>query len=234
LSFEKEADMFDPKKFTVPDPRPIPVVLLLDVSSSMEGAKIDSLNMAVGEMLDDFQHNAGETDIVLAAITFGGQVKCLYDPPYKKPAEVQWTELQSNGMTPMGTAIKMAKAMIEDKETTKSKWYRPLVILVSDGQPNDSWEQPMETFIKEGRSMKCDRMAMAIGQDANEDVLKRFIEGTSNPLFYAHNARDIQKFFKLVTISVSQRTKSKDHNQVPQAASLDPGNSSKNLPDDFG
>jgi uncharacterized protein YegL len=226
--------MFDPKKFTVPDPRPIPVVLLLDVSSSMDGAKIDSLNIAVSEMVDDFKNGAGETDIALAVITFGKKVECLYDPPYKKPAEIQWAELQSNGMTPMGTAIKMAKAMIEDKETTKGKWYRPLVILVSDGQPNDSWEQPLEAFIKEGRSAKCDRMAMAIGQDADEDVLKRFIDGTSNSLFYAHNARDIQKFFKLVTMSVSQRTKSKDPNVVPQAAPLDPGNNSKDSPDDFG
>jgi uncharacterized protein YegL len=200
----------------------------------MSGAKIDSLNMAVKEMLDDFQHNAGEAAIVLAAITFGSQVKCLYDPPYKKPADVQWTDIQAGGMTPMGTALKMAKAMIEDKETTKGKWYRPLVILVSDGQPNDSWEQPMEAFISEGRSVKCDRMAMAIGQDADEDVLKRFIKGTSNPLFYAHNARDIQKFFKLVTISVTQRSKSKDHNQVPQTPPLDSGNSSKDSPDEFG
>jgi uncharacterized protein YegL len=227
--------MFDPKKFTVSESKPIPVILLLDVSSSMDGTKIDSLNMAVREMLDAFQHSAGETAIVLAVITFGGQVECLYDPPYKKPAEIQWKDLQIAGNTPMGMALKMAKAMIEDKDTTKSSWYRPLAILVSDGQPNDSWEQPLEAFIKEGRSAKCDRMAMAIGHDADEDVLKRFIEGKSNPLFYAHDAKDIQKFFKLVTMSVSLRIKSEDPNQVPQAAPLDPGNSSKDLSDDdFG
>jgi uncharacterized protein YegL len=226
--------MFDPKKFTVSEPKPLPVVLLLDVSSSMEGAKIDSLNMAVREMLDAFQHAAGEISIVLSVITFGGEVKCLYDPPYKKPVEIEWVDLQSNSMTPMGTALKMAKAMIEDKDTTKGSWYRPLIILVSDGQPNDSWEQPMETFIKGGRSSKCDRMAMAIGHDADESVLNRFTEGTSNPLFYAHNAKDIQKFFKLVTMSTIQRTKLKDPNQVPQSAPLDPDNSSKDSPDDFG
>ena len=38
--------MFDPKKFTTPAAKPLPVVLLLDVSSSMSGDKIDNLNKA--------------------------------------------------------------------------------------------------------------------------------------------------------------------------------------------
>jgi uncharacterized protein YegL len=137
-------------------------------------------------------------------------------------------------MTPLGTALKMAKDMIEDKDITKGSWYRPLIILVSDGQPNDSWEQPLDAFIQEGRSKKCDRMAMAIGHDADEAVLKRFLEGTSNALFYAHDAKDIQKFFKLVTMSVTMRTKAKDPNIVPQAEPLDTHNSSNNMLDDFG
>ncbi|HBW1732290.1 TPA: VWA domain-containing protein, partial [Klebsiella quasipneumoniae subsp. quasipneumoniae] len=42
--------MFDPKKFTTPTARPLPVVLLLDVSGSMSGEKIDNLNKAVRDM----------------------------------------------------------------------------------------------------------------------------------------------------------------------------------------
>ena len=40
-------------------------------------------------------------------------------------------------MTPMGTALKMAKDMIDDKQETPSRIYRPAVVLVSDGAPND-------------------------------------------------------------------------------------------------
>ena len=40
--------MFDPKKFTTPTAKPLPVVLLLDVSSSMSGDKIENLNKAAG------------------------------------------------------------------------------------------------------------------------------------------------------------------------------------------
>jgi uncharacterized protein YegL len=223
---------FDPKKFTTQEARPIPIILLLDVSTSMAGEKIDSLNAAVNEMLNSFRE-LGELSTVIAVISFGSQVRSHYEPPYMNSSEIQWTDLTISGSTPMGEALKMAKAMVDDKETTKGKWYRPLAILVSDGQPTDSWEQPMDDFISEGRSSKCDRMAMAIGQGADEGVLGRFIAGTENKLFYAHDAKDIRNFFKLVTMSVSVRSKSKDPNVIPQAEPLDKSNSSKDSRDYF-
>ena len=116
--------MFDPKKFTTPTAKPLPVVLLLDVSSSMSGDKIENLNKAVEDMLDTFaQEEKMETEILVSVITFGNQVELQV--PYTKASQVQWQGLQANGMTPMGTALKMAKAMIEDKETTPSRAYRP-------------------------------------------------------------------------------------------------------------
>ncbi len=206
--------MFDPKKFTTPTAKPLPVVLLLDVSSSMSGDKIQNLNRAVEDMLNTFaQEEKMETEILVSVITFGNQVELHV--PYTKASQVQWQWLQANGMTPMGTALKMAKAMIEDKDTTPSRAYRPTIVLVSDGQPNDSWEAPLEDFISEGRSSKCDRMAMAIGRDADETVLKRFIEGTPHDLFYAETAGQLHEFFQRVTMSVTMRTQSKNPNVVP-------------------
>ncbi len=212
--------MFDPKKFTTPTAKPLPVILLLDVSSSMSGDKIENLNKAVEDMLDTFaQEEKMETEILVSVITFGNQVELQV--PYTKASQVQWQGLQANGMTPMGTALKMAKAMIEDKETTPSRAYRPTIVLVSDGQPNDSWERPLEDFISEGRSSKCDRMAMAIGRDADETILKRFIEGSSHDLFYAENAGQLHEFFQRVTMSVTMRTQSKNPNVVPASIELD-------------
>lgn len=212
--------MFDPKKFTVPAAKPLPIVLLLDVSYSMSGEKIDNLNKAVRDMLNTFaQEEKMETEILVSVITFGGQVDLHV--PFTKASQIQWQALQANGMTPMGTALKMAKAMIEDKETTPSRAYRPTIILVSDGEPNDDWEKPLDDFISEGRSSKCDRMAMAIGRDANATVLKRFIEDSPHDLFYAEHAVQLHEFFQRVTMSVTLRSKSKNPNVVPASIELD-------------
>lgn len=211
--------MFDPKKFTTPTAKPLPVILLLDMSYSMSGDKIDNLNKAVEDMLNTFaQEEKMETEILVSVISFGDQV--ALHVPFTKASQVQWQSLHAGGMTPMGAAIKMAKAMIEDKDTTPSRAYRPTVVLVSDGQPNDSWEKPLEDFISEGRSSKCDRMAMAIGRDADKKVLKRFIEGTPHDLFYAENAGQLHEFFQRVTMSVTMRTQSKNPNVVPAPSEI--------------
>lgn len=209
---------FDPSKYTVAKAKPLLVVLLLDTSSSMnaggEQSKIVELDSAVRDMIKDFAHEEQlETEIQVSVITFGYDgVKLAL--PYTNASKVEMKKLEAQGNTPMGTALRMAKDMIEDKETTPSRAYRPLVILCSDGAPNDDWEAPMDNFIKDGRSSKCDRMAMAIGSDANEAVLKRFIEGTENPLFYAKDASSMHKFFKFVTMSVATRSHSQNPNVI--------------------
>jgi uncharacterized protein YegL len=217
---------FDASKFIVPTAKPLPIVLLLDTSGSMFGSKINNLNQAVRDMLANFaQEEKMETEIHVSIITFGEQVNLHLSVPFTKASEVNWIDLDANGMTPMGTALQMAKAMIEDKNVTPGRAYRPTVVLVSDGQPNDDWEKPLDDFIHDGRSSKCDRMALAIGADADRSVLTRFVEGTGNPLFEANQAPKIHEFFKRVTMSVTMRTKSKNPNDsVPLSSpALDGG-----------
>lgn len=206
---------FDPTIFTAPQAKPLPVILLLDVSASMSGEKIMNLNEAVGDMLSTFSDTeTSETEIHAAIITFGTEV--LLNQSLISASQIQWKELWASGMTPLGTALKMAKAMIEDKDVVPSRAYRPAVVLVSDGQPNDDWQQPLVDFITTGRSAKCDRMAMAIGADADEKVLGKFVEGTQNPLCYSENAKQMREFFKFVTMSVTSRVNSGNPNALPK------------------
>ena len=211
---------FDPSKFTAQKAKPLPVILLLDVSGSMSGEKIRNLNDAVRDMLNTFSDTENsETEIHVAIITFGARVKL--HQPLASASAIQWQELSASGSTPLGTALEMAKAMIEDKDIVPSRAYRPTVVLVSDGQPTDDWENPLKGFISDGRSGKCDRMAMAIGAQADETVLGKFIEGTPNGLFYSENAKQMRDFFKFVTMSVTIRTKSQTPNVIPEAKVID-------------
>ena len=206
---------FNPSDFTVAKAKPLPVVLLLDVSTSMQGNSINQLNAAVKEMISDFAAaEKNEIEILVSIITFGAEV--LLHTPYTSAKDIEWQDMTVSGMTPMGTAFSMAKAMIEDKETTPSRAYRPTIVLVSDGAPNDVWQQPLRELVNEGRSQKCDRMAMAIGSDASNSVLNEFISGTENKVFTAQDSSQIQEFFKFVTMSVTTRTQSQNANVVPK------------------
>lgn len=211
---------FNPANFTVAKAKPLPVVLLLDVSSSMGGESIKQLNIAVKEMISDFASaEKNEVEILVSIITFGAEV--LLHTPYISAKDIDWKDLTVSGSTPMGTAFSMAKAMIEDKETTPSRAYRPTIVLVSDGEPTDSWEQPLRALVNDGRSNKCDRMAMAIGGAASNSVLNEFISGTENKVFTAADASQIQEFFKFVTMSVTTRTNSQNANVVPKPEEIE-------------
>ena len=210
---------FRPDDYTVPNAKPLPVILLLDVSGSMQGPKVQNLNEAVRDMLEEFRDTENsEVEIHVAIITFGAEVRL--HQALASAGDIRWQDLTASGGTPLGTAFKMAKAMIEDKNVVPTRAYRPTVVLVSDGRPGDSWEQPLSDFINCGRSSKCDRMVMAIGADADEGVLGKFIEGTKNSLFYAENAKQLRNFFNFVTMSVTIRTKSQTPNVVPEASAI--------------
>ena len=205
---------FDPSKYTVAKARPLPVILLLDRSGSMSGEKISTLNSAVNEMIQSFK-TAGqnEVEINLGVISFGDG-GATYDLQLQPVAGINVITLQANGGTPMGMALRMAKDLIEDKETIPSKGYRPAVVLVSDGEPNDEWERPMDDFISGGRSSKCERFAMAIGTSQEDPVLNKFLSGTENKVFLASDASKIRDFFKFVTMSVSVRSRSQNPNAL--------------------
>ena len=195
---------FDASEYTT-NAKPLPVLLLLDVSGSMYGSNIAELNKAVSIMINEFKKVAKEINIVMSVITFSNGANIHI--PMTPVENIVWHDLSASGGTDLAAALRQAKSLIEDRNVVPSRAYIPAVILVSDGYPNDYWEQSMKEFIETGRSSKCDRMAMLIGESGAASVMNEFLKGSGNPLFFARDANDISKFFKLVTITMTKGEK---------------------------
>ena len=128
------------KEFTTQAARPLPVILLADVSGSMGvDGKIQALNHAVREMIEAFQDESDlRAEIHVSVITFGGQSRVHL--PLGPARNVSWTDLGASGGTPMGAAFELARQMVEDKAVVPSRAYSAHIILLSDGQPTDEWQ----------------------------------------------------------------------------------------------
>lgn len=203
------------KDFTAAVPRPLPVVLLLDVSGSMSvNGKIDALNESVAAMLKTFANeDATRAAIHVAIITFGKGGARLHQA-LEPATQVSWKPLEAAGGTPLGSALDLAAQLIEDRAQVPSRAYTPALVLVSDGQPTDSWQEPLQRLLSAERAAKVTRFAMGIGDDADALMLSTFLASESSRVFMAHEARQIIKFFRWVTMSIATRSRSARPNSV--------------------
>ena len=202
--------------------RPLPVIVLADVSSSMASdGKIEALNRAMSEMIDVFsKEEIYLAEIHVAVITFGGSAELHI--PLQPAKQVQWKTMQTRGSTPMGAAFDKASDLMENQIPARS--YREMVVLVSDGGPNDpGWEQAMARLHTSRRGSKAFLWALAIGGDADKAMLKQFLNQPDATVYQADDARQIVKFFELFTRSTSARSGSNRPNDpvAVKATSLD-------------
>jgi len=200
------------KEFTAATPRPLPVIILADTSGSMkDNGKIEALNGALTDMIGAFaQEEEGRAEIHVAIITFGGtaQVHQALSPASK----ISLQPLGATGMTPMGGAFDIARELVEDRQKVPGRAYTPAIVLISDGQPNDTWEPALARLLDSDRAKKAQRFALAIGADADAAILRRFLGTPEGKVYGAADARQIKNFFRWVTMSVTSRSRSMNPN----------------------
>ena len=212
------------------EPRPLPIFILADTSGSMRGEKINELNLALREMLtalNDADDIRGEFQ--LSVIAFGGEVRLIQ--PLEDITGLTLSELTAAGNTPMGQAFEIVQEMIEDREVVTSRAYTPTIVLISDGIPTDcseemyrrknyfDWE-PLKNLHSGERSSKCQRLALGIGEDADTEMLKAFIDNPEVPVIRTKDASGIAKFFRWVTMSTVARMHSVNPNETSVVAPL--------------
>jgi len=201
--------------------RPLPVLLLADISGSMSAdGKIEALNTAVGEMLISFaDEDAARVQLHVGVITFGETAQLHL--PLAPAAEQRWQPLQAGGRTPLGAALDLATQLLEDRVHIPSRAYRPTIVLVSDGIPTDEWRAPLDRLLASERAAKASRFAMAIGDDADHGVLREFLRDPQARVFAAHEPRAIRPFFRWITMTVVSRSRSLNPNAAVAAPPID-------------
>lgn len=186
--------------------RRFPVYLLLDTSGSMYGEPIEAVKNGVQTLISTLRSDPYALETAyLSIITFNSTVQQI--TPLTELAAIQQPNIDAGGCTALGGALDLLAKKVDSEITkttaeVKGDW-RPLVFLMTDGEPTDSITKGLEEFKKRKFGMV---VACAAGQGANINTLKQITENVVS-LDTADSAT-IKAFFKWVTASISTTSKS--------------------------
>ena len=84
-----------------------------------------------------------------------------------------------------------------------SGYFSPAIILLSDGGPTDNFEGGLKTLQGNSWFKHAIKIAIAIGDDADKEVLKQFT-GSSEAVITVHNIEALKKMIRIIAVTSSQ------------------------------
>lgn len=183
--------------------RPLHFIFIADCSGSMMGAKIQSLNHAIREAIPhmrDVAHGNPNAAVLVRAIRFSAGAQWHVVQPTPVDA-FEWSDLSVYGMTDMGKALSLASEALGTR-VMPERALPPVLVLISDGQPTDDFDGGLRTLMAEPWGKKAVRIAIAIGEDADLAVLRRFIGHAEIEPLLAHNAQELVDYIRWASTAV--------------------------------
>jgi len=169
----------------------------------MAGEKIGQLNFAIREALPamrDVAQGNPHASVEVKVLEFSSGARWLSASPIPLD-DFSWSDVSAEGITDMGEALSMmAKELAIDNMPTRS--LPPVVVLVTDGQPTDNFQKGLDELMAERWGQKSVRVGIAIGADADLDVLQKFIGTTEFKPLRAVNAPDLTMYIRWVSTQV--------------------------------
>ena len=195
------------EKISIPR-RTMVLFFVIDTSGSMEGEKIGSVNTAIDEIIPDIREVSDENadaQIKIAVLEFSSGAIWKTPSGPIEAEQFRWNYLDAAGVTDFGDACRALNEKLSTKgfmqEATGS--FAPVIFLLSDGEPTDNWTKELSA-LKQNNWFKAGlKVAIAIGNDANKDVLKEFT-GSMESVLEVHNKAMLKKMIRFVSVSASR------------------------------
>jgi len=184
--------------------RPLHFIWIADCSGSMGvDGKIQALNTAIREAIPHMQKVAEENpnaEVLVRAIKFSSGAQWHISQP--TPVEdFKWTDLSIEGVTDMGKALTMLADQLKIPPMTE-RALPPVLVLISDGQPTDDFNGGLRTLMDQPWGKKAVRIAIAIGEDADHEVLQKFIGHPELKPLQANSPEALVNHIKWVSTAV--------------------------------
>ena len=185
--------------------RPLHFIFLADCSGSMGGDRIQALNHAIREAIPHMREVARgnpNAEVLVRAVKFSVGAQWHHSQPTNVES-FEWRDLSAGGSTDMGQALTLVSGTLKTPPMPE-RALPPVLVLVSDGGPTDNFDAGLRTLMAEPWGKKAVRLAIAIGEGANLDVLQRFIGHNEIQPLLASNAEQLVRFIRWASTAVLQ------------------------------
>ncbi len=183
--------------------RPLHFFWVVDCSGSMYGEKIGAVNHAIQSTIPDMVDAANDNpNAQLLVRTLKFATGASWVTPTPVPIEdFAWDDLDANGITDLGKAFDLLAAQLTIPPMT-DRALPPVIVLLSDGQPTDDYKKSLDKLLHLPWGKKAVRIAISIGQDADDDVLQEFT-GNRELVLQANNPQALVKMIKWASTAAS-------------------------------
>jgi uncharacterized protein YegL len=186
----------------------VPICLVLDVSSSMDGEPIRELNDGVRLFFDAIRaDDVAQYAAEICIVSFGDTVTKKLDFMSVDRQEVP--TLYASGLTPMGEGVTHALDLLEarkgDYKRAGVDYYQPWMVVMTDGAPTDDISAAATRIRSLVAEKKLTVFPIAIGEGANLDTLAT-LSPTRPPLRL--QGLNFREFFAWLSRSVSRVSQS--------------------------
>lgn len=184
--------------------RPLHFIWIADCSGSMSSdGKIQALNNAIREAIPHMQAVADENpnaEVLVRAIKFSNGAQWHISQP-TPVTDFRWVDLAADGVTDMGKALSMVAEQMQIPPMTE-RALPPVLVLVSDGQPTDDFASGLKALLDQPWGKKAVRVAIAIGEDADLEILQKFLDHTELKPLQANNPEALMRHIKWASTAV--------------------------------
>ena len=184
--------------------RPLHFIWICDCSGSMSvNGKIQELNFAIREAIPHMQSVANGNpyaDVLVRAIKFSTGAQWHIPQPIPI-ADFEWKDLSAEGVTDMGKALSMVGEQLKIPPMTE-RALPPVLVLISDGLPTDDFSGGLKALMDQPWGKKAVRISIAIGKDADHEVLQQFISHPELKPLQANNPETLVRHIKWVSTTV--------------------------------
>ena len=178
--------------------RTMVLFFVVDTSGSMSGEKIGKVNFAIDEIVPELKkisENNADAQIKIATLTFSPVAA----------ENFRWNYLDAGGVTDLGEACNQLNEKLSRNafmsDATGS--FAPAIFLLSDGAPTDNYKHGLDKLKQNNWFKKAIKVAIAIGEDANTNVLADFT-GNSEAVITVHTPEALKKWIQFVSVRASE------------------------------